>query len=70
MAPWSWFWLTWFLTGVAAELYVVAVGPRTARLSQNVWLLQDSLPDPFAWRLLTGGMLLILAIHLSVGPRH
>ncbi len=71
MSGWSWWWLSWVCAGVVAELYVVALGDRRDRLSQNVWEFQATLPgDPFAWRILTGVLLLFLAWHLSVGARH
>jgi hypothetical protein len=70
MSPLSWWWLSWVCAGVGVELYVVGFGQRSDRLSQNVWALQDSLPAPLFWRLLSGVLLLLLAWHLSLGSRH
>jgi hypothetical protein len=71
VSSWSWFWLSWVAAGVAAELYVVAFGQRAARLSQSVWRLQDALPgQPIIWRLMVAALLVVLAWHLSFGPRH
>lgn len=71
MGPWSFWWLGWVCAGILAELYVVAFGQRSARLSQNVWALQDALPgNPIVWRLAVAIPLVILAWHLSWGSRH
>lgn len=71
MSGWSWFWLSWVVTGIAAELYVVTFGQHTARLSQNVWRAQDILPgQPIIWRCLVAALLIVLAYHWSFGSRH
>lgn len=67
---WPLFWLSWVAAGVLAELYVVTFGEHRDRLSDSVWAFQDSLPAPLFWRLLSGALLLLLAWHLSIGPRH
>ena len=80
MNGWSWYWLGWFLTAVAAflgpELYALASNHPENTLSAQVWRLEQIAPGQHVWQwtalhVLIGGLLGVLLVwllgHLLLG---